>query len=30
VKEGWEAPLRDHVRPRYLRENAIEVFKLDL
>ena len=28
AKEGWEVPLKDEVRRRYLRENAIEVFKL--
>lgn len=28
AQEGWEAPLRDHVRQKYLRDNALEVFKL--
>jgi predicted TIM-barrel fold metal-dependent hydrolase len=28
AREGWEVPLKDEVKRRYLRENAIEVFKL--
>ena len=27
VKEGWEVPLKDDVKRRYLRDNALEVFK---
>ena len=26
--EGWEVPLKDDVRRRYLRENALETFKM--
>jgi uncharacterized protein len=29
-EEGWEVPLKDEVKRRYLRENAIEAFKLKL
>ena len=30
VTEGWDAPLRnDEIRRRYLRDNALETFKLD-
>jgi len=28
AREGWELPLRDHVRRMYLRDNALETFKL--
>jgi uncharacterized protein len=28
--EGRQVPLKDEVKRRYLRENAIEVFKLNL
>ncbi|HKD69698.1 MAG TPA: amidohydrolase family protein [Candidatus Binataceae bacterium] len=28
--EGWEVPLKEEVKRRYLRENAIETFKLKL
>lgn len=28
VTEGWEVPLKDEAKRRYLRENALEVFKL--
>jgi hypothetical protein len=28
AKEGWEAPLKDEVKRKYLRENAMEVFKI--
>jgi uncharacterized protein len=30
AREGWEVPLKEEVKRRYLRENAIEVFKLKL
>jgi predicted TIM-barrel fold metal-dependent hydrolase len=30
AREGWEVPLKDEVKRRYLRENTIEVFRLDL
>ncbi len=30
AREGWEVPLKEEVKRRYLRENAIEVFKLNL
>ncbi len=29
-QEGWAVPLKDEVKRRYLRDNAIEVFKLNL
>lgn len=29
TKEGWEVPLKDDVKRRYLRDNALEVFKMD-
>ena len=28
AREGWEVPLKDEVKRRYLRENTLEVFKL--
>jgi uncharacterized protein len=28
--EGWEVPLKEEVKRRYLRDNALEVFKLNL
>ncbi len=28
AREGWEAPLRDHVQRMYLRDNALETFKM--
>ena len=28
AREGWEVPLKDEVKRRYLRENALETFKL--
>jgi len=28
ARESWEVPLREEVKRRYLRYNAIEVFKL--
>jgi predicted TIM-barrel fold metal-dependent hydrolase len=28
VREGWEVPLKDDAKRRYLRDNALEVFKL--
>ena len=30
AREGWELPIKDEVKRRYLRDNAIEVFKLNL
>ena len=27
VREGWEVPLKDEAKRRYLRDNALEVFK---
>jgi uncharacterized protein len=27
VREGWEVPLKDDAKRRYLRDNALEVFK---
>ena len=30
AREGWEVPLKEEVKRRYLRDNAIEVFKLNL
>lgn len=30
AREGWEVPLKEEVKRRYLRENAIETFKLTL
>lgn len=27
VREGWEVPLKDEARRRYLRDNALEVFR---
>jgi len=28
AREGWEAPLREHVQRMYLRDNALETFKM--